>query len=115
MVFDFAWSNTNLFYNQYTRIRCFFENSPDLTQVEPPTGKLKEYLAGLREKYGVLNVSKMALRNRFRRRAKARAPPENLRQAGLLLDSVGWVMAPDGIRRRDGQKLSFELLLYEHT
>jgi len=29
MVFDFPWSNANLFFNQYTRTHCFFENSPD--------------------------------------------------------------------------------------
>ena len=36
MVMDFDWSNRNLFYNQYTRNDCYFDNNPEM--------KLKDYL-----------------------------------------------------------------------
>lgn len=113
MVFDFAWSNDNLFFKQYTRTRCFFENSPDLTNVAPPTGKLKDYLAELRTRFGVVAVPKAALDQPLDAPGAGLSPDEAMRQAEILLDSVGWKKGPDGIRRQGDQKLAFELLLSE--
>jgi len=111
MVFDFPWSNANLFFNQYTRTRCFFENSPDLTDLKPPEGKLKDYLLDLRQRYGVLAVPKPALEQPLSAPGDGQAADENLRQAEMLLESAGWKKGPDGIRERGGQRLAFELLL----
>lgn len=36
-------------------------------------------------------------------------PPHNLEEAGKLLDAAGWKLGPDGIRTKDGQKLTFTL------
>jgi len=36
---------------------------------------------------------------------------ENMRQAELLLESAGWLRGADGIRTRDGRRLTFEMLL----
>ena len=115
LLFDFEWSNRNLFYGQYTRTRCFFENSPDLTAVEPPTGALGEYLTDLRNRHGQAAVPKAALEQPLRAPGDGQSAAENLRQAEILLDSVGWQKGPDGIRVREGKRFQIELLLYEPT
>lgn len=111
MVFDFPWSNANLFFNQYTRTRCFFENSPDLTDVKPPEGKLKDYLTDLRTRLGPLAVPRSAIEQPLGAPGEGQPADENLKQAEALLESVGWKKGPDGRRERDGKKLTFELLL----
>lgn len=114
MVFDFPWSNANLFYKQYVRTRCFFENSPDLTDVRPPEGRLKAYLQQLRDKHGQNAVPKPALEMPLQAPGEGQAAADNMKQAEILLESVGWKRGPDGIRQRDdGKKLAFELLLYD--
>ncbi|MCF7855293.1 MAG: extracellular solute-binding protein [Candidatus Pacebacteria bacterium] len=111
LVFNFPWMNKNLFYNQYTRTRCFFENSPDMTNVSPPEGRMLQYLTELREKYGEAAVPKMALFKPLTAPGQEKPAELTMKQASLLLDSVGWRRGPDGIRVRDGKRLSFELLL----
>lgn len=118
-VFDFAWSNTNLFYRQYTRTRCFFENSPDLTNVAPPTGKLKDYLQDLRDKYPrdkyeQTAVPKPAIEKPLQAPGEGLSAAESAKHAQELLESAGWMRGPDGMRKRNnGQRLAFELLLYD--
>jgi len=113
MIFDFPWTNRNLFYDQYTRTRCFFENSPDMTDTDPPGDEMRAYLQGLREKHGMTAVPRMALDKPLHAPGQGQSPELNMRQAELLLDSIGWKRGPDGIRARDGQRLAFELLLLD--
>lgn len=115
MVFDFPWCNTNLFFGQYTRTRCFFENSPDLTDVQPPAGELLAYLQDLRRRHGALAVPKPALEQPLAAPGHGQSVEENLHQAEALLESVGWRKGPDGIRVRDGRRLAFELLIDNPT
>jgi microcin C transport system substrate-binding protein len=111
LAFDFAWANANLFFGQYTRTRCFFENSPDLTDVAPPGGPLLDYLRDLRARHGPLAVPKAALEQPLAAPGAGQSAEESRRQAELLLDSVGWQKGADGIRVRNGQRLAFELLI----
>ncbi len=113
MVFDFPWTNRNLFYDQYTRTRCFFENSPDMTNVDPPQGRMLTYLQQLREQYGPENVPRMALDKPLQAPGQGQSPELNMRQAEILLESVGWKRGPDGIRSRNGERLEFEVLLLD--
>ena len=115
MVFDFPWTNENLFYGQYTRTRCFYENSPDMTNVSPPAGRVLEYLTDLRERYGDDAVPKMALTNPLIAPGQGNSSTKNLKLAEILLDSVGWERGEDGIRRRGDERLSFTLLLASPT
>ncbi|MFO7821505.1 MAG: extracellular solute-binding protein [Lentisphaeria bacterium] len=115
MVFNFPWTNENLFYGQYTRTRCFFENSPDVTNTDVPSGRLLKYLKDLRNQHGEEAVPKMALTQPLRAPGQGQSPATNMRLAGILLDSVGWKRGPDGIRRREGQRLEFSLLLSAPT
>jgi microcin C transport system substrate-binding protein len=109
--FDFEWSNTNLFYGQYTRSRSFFNNSEmeakglpsaeELAILEPLKDQLPpevftaEYLPPLND----------TPQNRRK----------NLRTAAGLLDAAGWKVAQDGgksvLRNEKGEKLTIEFLL----
>lgn len=115
MVMDFDWMNRNLFYDQYQRANCFFGNSPDMTNLNPPGPKMVTYLQQLRDTYGPKAVPKMALSKGLKAPGEGMSPDMAAKQAEILLESVGWELQPDGIRARDGQRLSFELLLYAKT
>lgn len=115
MVFDFQWSNANLFFNQYQRTRCFFENSPDLTSVAAPSGALLEALTDLRNRHGKDAVPKPALDLPLQAPGEGTDPQAAMQAAEGLLDSIGWRRGPDGVRVKDGKRLEFELLIDEAT
>ncbi len=107
LAFDFEWTNTTLFFNQYTRCNSYFSNS---------------YLAAT----GVPKGEELALLEPFR----SKLPPEvfttpltppstrppsslrkNLRLAHTLLAKAGWHLKNGVLQDADGHKLSFEILL----
>ncbi len=111
MVFDFEWTNRNVFYGVYDRTQSYFENSPMKAEGEPSEAK--------RKLFGELGVpvSKEAL-------VPAYLPPNTdgtgqdrnlLQQAGKLLDEAGWKIK-NGLRVNDkGETLSVEILTFEPT
>lgn len=106
--FDFAWTNRNLFYGQYTRSRSYFGNSE-------------------LEAKGLPGPEELALLEPFRDKLPAEVftqeydPPatkgdgrirKNLFVAQELLKSAGWrVEGADLVNAKTGQKFEFELLL----
>ena len=54
MVFDFQWSNKNLFYGQYTRNECYFDNNPEMKAKGLPNGEVKSILQKTSGKIRVL-------------------------------------------------------------
>ncbi len=115
LVFDFAWTNKNLFYNQYTRTRCFFENSRDLTNVEPPSDRMREALEVLREKHGDETIPSGALRNPLQAPGQGQTADYNMALAEKLLEATGWKRGEDGIRSKDGIRLGCEILLLDEN
>jgi microcin C transport system substrate-binding protein len=111
LAFDFEWSNTNLFYSQYTRARSFFNNSEleakglpspeELVLLEPLRGKLPPELFTTEYK-NPTNTDATA------RRA-------NLREASKLLAEAGWTIVPDGgkniLKNAKGEILTIEITL----
>ena len=104
--FDFDWSNKQFAFGKYKRSRSFFSNS-ELAATGIPQGKELEIL----EKYRGKIPEEVF--------TKEYSPPksdgsgnnrENLRKAAEILDAAGWKTGPDGIRSKDGVKLSFEIL-----
>ena len=107
LAFDFEWTNTTLFFNQYVRCNSYFSNS---------------YLAAT----GVPQGEELALLEPFRKRLPPEVfttpltppstrPPaslrKNLRLAQKLLRAAGWRVR-DGVLQDDaGHKFSFEILL----
>jgi microcin C transport system substrate-binding protein len=110
MAFDFEWSNKNLFYGQYTRNECYFDNNPEMKAQGIPEGEVKTLLLQLREKYKGL-VPKTALTKPVGAPGQGQSADKNNQVANALLDSAGWEIGSDGIRTKGNQRLQFELLL----
>jgi len=110
MAFDFEWSNKNLFYGQYTRNECYFDNNPEMKAQGPATGEVKTLLLKLREKYKS-HVPKTAITKPVGAPGQGQSAVKNTQVANALLDSAGWKIGADGIRTKGNQRLQFELLL----
>jgi microcin C transport system substrate-binding protein len=107
-VFDFEWTNKNLFYGSYTRTTSFFSNSELASMGLPGPGELE-------------------ILNRFRGRIPQEvfdrefSPPKtpgtgdirgNIRKALALLREAGWSIRDGKLTHsQSGQKMKFEILL----
>jgi len=110
MVFDFDWSNKNLFYNQYTRNMNYFDNNLEMRSRGIPKGKVKELLLKLKNRHGVF-VPKTAISKPVGAPGQGIPLEKNIKLANALLKSEGWEMRKDGIRQKNGKRLSFEIIL----
>jgi len=106
-MFDFEWSNKNLFYGMYKRNNSFFGNSELASSGLPPPAELK-YLEPLKGKIpdevftkefklpvtdGTGNVRELA------------------RRSLQLLKEAGWEVKDGRMTDKSGRKLAFEMLL----
>ena len=108
--FDFQWSNRNLFYDQYTRTKSYFDNS-ELAATGLPSAQELALLEPLREQIPARVFT------------ATYAPPEagnaeqlraNLRQALILLQQAGWVFKERKLIKADtGEPFEFEILLVQ--
>ncbi|MFQ5444350.1 MAG: extracellular solute-binding protein, partial [Nitrospinales bacterium] len=114
MVFDFDWSNKNLFYGQYTRNQAFFDNNPEMKPVGLPKGEVKALLDNLYKKHKRY-IPKTVFTKPVGAPGQGVPFEKNLRTAKALLDSAGWKVGPDGIRIKNGQPFKFQLLLSAPT
>jgi len=108
LMFNFEWSNEQLFYGLYARINSFWENS-ELAATGMPTDAELALLEPLADKLpdGVLNAEAVLAPSSSDRQLDRR----NLRKASQLLDEAGWLVDPaDGMRRKDGRTLRIEFL-----
>ncbi len=109
--FDFEWSNTNLFYGQYTRTRSYFDNS-DLAATGLPKGAeleiLKPYRDQLPPELFTTEYNPPSTDGSGRNRA-------NLKKAADLLKQAGWSVDKRTRKLRHPEKgtLTFEVLLYD--
>ena len=107
LAFDFNWSNSMLFYNQYTRCDSYFSNS-ELASKGLPKGK------------------ELALLNRYKKDLpndvfnKVWMPPstknkgdlrKNLIVAAALLKEAGWFVVEGVLQNKDGLRFEFDVLL----
>ena len=110
--FDFEWSNRNLFYNQYTRTRSFFDNSElaarglplpeELALLEPLRKELPPEVFTSAYEPPVANDD-----------AQLRA---NLQKALQLLQEAGWTFRDRKlVNAKTGEPFRFELLIAEPT
>ncbi len=111
MVMDFDWSNRNLFYNQYTRNDCYFDNNPEMKAKDQPQGEIKEILLNLRKKHGKIFVPKTVFTKSVGAPGQGIPIEKNIALANKLLDSEGWKRGKDGFRQKKGQRLEFKVLL----
>ena len=106
--FDFEWSNRNLFYGQYKRIRSYFGNSV-LEAKGLPQGEELEILEKYRGKIPgevfTVEYNPPATKGDGRIRS-------NLKIADRLLKEAGWVIqGKERVHKETGQKLEFEIML----
>lgn len=106
-VFDFEWTNKNLFYGAYTRTKSYFSNSPLASSGVPEGDELKllepfraELPPDLFTKPFTLPVTDGSGNNR-----------EQLRQALDLLRQAGWTVKDRKLVGPQGQPLRFTILL----
>jgi len=108
LMFNFEWSNEQLFYGLYERIHSFWENS-DLAATGLPSEAelaLLEPLAEMLPEGVLTEPAVMAPESGARQLDRG-----NLRRALALLDEAGWEVDPeDGMRRKDGETLRIEFL-----
>jgi microcin C transport system substrate-binding protein len=111
LVFDFEWSNRNLFYGLYKRTGSFFENS-DMKASGPPSPEELVLLEPFRDKLPAAVFGEPV------------SPPvtdgsgnnrEQMRAALKLLAEADWTQTPDGIKNAKGEKLEVEILTDEPT
>jgi len=112
MVYDFEWANKNLFYNQYTRSDCYFDNDPELKPRGSAQGEVKKLLLHLRAKHGSQYIPKTAITKPVGAPGQGQPAEKNIALANKLLESAGWKMSSDGIRMKNGKPLKFEMLLF---
>ncbi len=111
LAFDFEWSNTNLFFGQYTRSRSFFNNSV-LEAKGLPTPEELELLNPLKDQLPP-EVFTTEYSNPTNPDAGARR--KNLRLATKLLVDAGWNPIAEGgkniLKNAKGEILSLEFTL----
>ena len=104
--FDFEWSNKQFANGTYTRTDSYFENSP-LASEGLPEGKELEILEQYR---GQIPDEVFTETYQPPKTDGSGNPRQNLRTAAQMLDAAGWKLGDDGIRVKDGQRLSFEII-----
>jgi microcin C transport system substrate-binding protein len=107
LAFDFAWSNRNLFYNQYERCDSYFSNS-DLAARGLPEG---EELALLEPFRSQLDEAVFTQTWSPPDTGKPGALRRNLREAKRLLEAAGWKVQDGVLRNAQGEPLEIEFLL----
>lgn len=110
LMFNFEWSNDTLFYGLYDRVESFWQNS-DLQARGVPSQAELALLRPLVDD-GLLDASILTAEALLPPTSDARRPTDrnNLRAASDLLEAAGWIAGDDGIRMKDGEKLSVEFL-----
>lgn len=109
LMFNFEWSNETLFYGLYERVNSFWENSVLEATGTPSDGEIALLQPLVDE--GLLDASiltdpvVMAPESGTRQLDR-----QNLRKATLLLDDAGWIVGDDGLRYKNGRRLSLDIL-----
>ncbi|MBU0729550.1 MAG: extracellular solute-binding protein [Proteobacteria bacterium] len=108
LAFDFEWTNTSLFFDQYTASNSYFSNS-ELAASGLPGKKELELLKPFKDKLPpeVFTTPLTPV---------STAPPQslraNLREAKNLLALAGWTIQDGQLKNQSGEPFQFEILLY---
>ncbi|MBL4907109.1 MAG: ABC transporter substrate-binding protein [Sneathiella sp.] len=110
-MFDYEWTNKNLFYNSYERLTSFFENSTmksfgvpskdERALLEPWRGQIPEEVFG-----EAFIPSKTNGSGKIRNEIKI---------ALKELKAAGWTIKDRKLVNEKGEQMSFEFLLYENS
>ncbi|NLY12482.1 MAG: ABC transporter substrate-binding protein [Gammaproteobacteria bacterium] len=107
LLFDFEWANKTLFNNAYQRANSYYPNS-DFAARDKPKGAEWLLLSKWREQL----PSELFLQPFVLEPSDGRGiPRERLRKALGLLAQAGWKTTNNGLKNKQGQILSLEILL----
>jgi len=106
---DFEWSNSHLFYNQYTRCESFFSNS-ELAATGLPAGDELKLLNKYKDK---LPPELFTTEWSAPSTKKPSSLRHNLRTAKRLLKQAGWSIKNGKLTNASGKVFSFEVLLIQ--
>lgn len=107
VLFDFEWANKTLFNNAYQRANSYYPNS-DFSARGKPKGAEWLLLSKWREQLPLqLFLEPFSLETTEGRGI----PRETLRKALGLLADAGWKTTLNGLKNKQGQTLSLEILL----
>jgi microcin C transport system substrate-binding protein len=105
MVFDFEWSNKNLFYNQYLRSNSYFSNSELVADIKPSNDELM-----LVDK---LNINKIKVKDKIK--LPINKTPSDYRKslinAKKILDKTGYVVRNGQLYSPSNQPIIINFLL----
>ena len=109
--FDFEWTNTNLFYGEYTRTASFFANS-ELAATGLPSAEELVFLNEVKDKIPA-EVFTTEFKNPVNGERTQRR--SNLRMAANLLGEAGWTQQKQGseivLKNSLGEVLAAEIIL----
>jgi microcin C transport system substrate-binding protein len=106
-LFDFEWTNKNLFYGAYKRTESYFSNS-DLASKGLPAGPELEILEKLRGEVPDTVFTTPYAASTTDGTGNIR---DNIRRALRLLATVGWTVKNDELVNAAGTQFEFEFLL----
>ena len=110
--FDFEWANQNLFFDQYTRTKSYFENS-ELASSGLPEGRELAILEPYRDQ---LPADVFTERYTPPDTGDGTSLRDNLRTALTLLREAGYrVQNGKMVHEQTGEPLSFEVLLFQKS
>lgn len=112
LALDFEWLNKNLFYDQYTRTRSYFQN----TKYEAKGKPSKEELAVLEPLRGKVPDEVFTTEYQPPKTNGSGDIRRELRQALALFKEAGWELRNQKlVNAKTGEAMTFELLLYSPT
>ncbi|MEP3348103.1 MAG: extracellular solute-binding protein [Litoreibacter sp.] len=113
LLFNFEWSNKALFFGLYERPKSFWPNS-ELAAQGAPTPEEIALLQPLVDE-GLLAESILTDEVAMpfvHDDSKNRPSRKVLRRASKLLDEAGWEVGGDGVRRKDGEALTLNVIQF---
>jgi len=111
LALDFNWINRSLFFNQYTRNRSFFSNSPLAAKGLPSTLEL-QYLLPFKD---ILPKEVFTTALSVPTTPKKHGIRTNLRKAKRLLDEAGWHIKEGVLVNEKGEPFQFAITLVSHS
>lgn len=109
LVFDFEWTNENLFYGAYTRSHSYFSNS-EMAATELPDTKELRILEPLRGEIPEQVFTEVYRAPTTQGDGRNR---EQLRMARTLLSNAGWKLEAGKLSNGSGEAFEFEILLVQ--
>ena len=109
MMFNFEWSNEQLFYGLYDRVNSFWGNS-ELEAFGVPEGAELAVLQDLVDQ-GLIGADIITAPAAMAPVSGSRQlDRKNLRKASALMEQAGWLVNADGMREKDGEVFTLEVL-----